>query len=129
MEEVLCAQIHPVGDALAVFFADHKDGVPLAVDGEVARHAEGFEQGDLVFGDHVLARTVHLAQDGVVEVHELDGHYGIVDEVLVHQPLLDEGGNLALGHAGHVETAQDGKVDVAFGVEGIAGHIAAAVLT
>ena len=31
------------------FFTDHEDGIPLAVDGKVTRHADSFQQGYIVF--------------------------------------------------------------------------------
>ena len=85
--------------------------VPLAEDGHVAGHAEGFQQRDVVLVDAVSSGICHFAEHRDGEVHEFDRHDRILDEVLADEFAFDVCGDLLAGHAGHVDTAQHGKVD------------------
>lgn len=57
---ILTTKIYPVGDTLTVFLADDKDSITFTGNGQVARHADGFKQSDLVFGYVVLAGGFYL---------------------------------------------------------------------
>ena len=61
--------------------------VALTIDGHVASHGKGFEDGALVTGDGEGVRTLHLTKDGDLVVVD-----GGVDDIVC--PFLDKGGYL-----------------------------------
>ena len=99
----------------------HHHRVAPAVDSEVAGHAQGVEYGDPVALDRVAPGLGHLAHHRHGQVHELHGDYRVLDEVLSDQLVLDASAYLLAGHALHVDLAEHREVDVAVGVDSVAG--------
>ena len=120
-------EVHPVHPLHAVLLTQDQHLLPLAVDGEVARHADGIEQGHLVTVDAVAARAGHLAQHGDAEVHVFHGHHGILDQVFGQKLLLDKGGNLLTVLAGYLNLAQHGEINHSLFIDRIAGYTLAVI--
>ena len=119
--DVLSAhEVQPIDHKRVTLHALHHHLVPLAVDGEVAGHAQGVEYRHPVTLYRITPGLRHLAHHGDAEVHELHRHNRILDEVLPYELTLDEGGDLLAGHALDTEPAEHRKVDASFGVEGVA---------
>ena len=118
-----------MGDTLAFFFTNHEDSIPFAVDGQITSHADGFQQADLVFGDGILAGSLHFTEYRKVEVHKLYGHNRVVHQILVNQAFLNHLGNVAFGHACDMECSQHGKVNIPVIVQRISGNLSVIVST
>ena len=99
----------------------HHHRVAPAVDREVSGHAQGVEYGDSVALNRVAPGLGHLAHHRHGQVHELHGDYRVLDEVLSDQLVLDASAYLLAGHALHVDLAEHREVDVAVGVDSVAG--------
>lgn len=70
-------------------FAQDFDVVVLTVEGEVATHGEGFEDGEAGAVDMYLHRDLHLPYHRYTEVHKLDGDDGIGDIALDDEAVLE----------------------------------------
>ena len=67
----------------------HHHIVALAVDGQIARHGQGIQQGDMVTGNRVGTWRPHLTHHRKLKVDKLHGHHGVVDQIAVNQFRLD----------------------------------------
>ncbi len=120
-------QVDGVGPAGVAFLAEHEDLGAVAVDGQVAGHAQHVKDGGLVAVEQVASRRFHLAQHGHAEVGELYRDDGVLDEVPRDELLLYVCGDLLTRHARHKQAAEYGEVDVAVGSHGVAQHALAVV--
>ena len=120
-------QVDGVGPARAALLAEHEHLGAVAVDGQVAGHAQHVEDGGLVAVQQVAPRRLHLTQHGDGEVGELHRDDGILDEVPRDELLLDVGGDLLARHARDELGAEHGEVDAAVRPHGVAQHVLAAV--
>ncbi len=106
--------------------ADEGDVFSLAVDREVTGEAEGVHQGEAVAVDLVAAGLGDFTEDGVGEVHILDGDDGVLDLAALDEELLDMVFGLLAREAGDLDLADHGEVDLAVGVDGVAADALAA---
>lgn len=119
VEDVGVADVDGVDSTLAAFFADDGDATEVGVGGEVAGLGYGLEESDAVAGAGVSAVGVGGAEDAVAEVAEFNRYDGFLDVSAFDDAAADFVGRLWDGEAGDVDLAQDGEVDVAFGVDAV----------
>ena len=101
----------------AVHLADEQDAVALGGKGQVAGTAKGLQYADLLGIDGVGAGVADLAENRYLEVLEAYIDYR-VPHVLAY--LIGKVAHqFVSGHAFHVNGAEDGELDVAFGIHQI----------
>ena len=113
MELCGIVEVEGVGLLHAVLLAQHGDVVAFALDGEVTGKADGIEHGKAVLIDVVLSRAAYFANDSYLLVVETDDDYGVEDELVFENDVLDVFGNLVACLALDIYLAQCGEVDVA----------------
>ena len=115
---VFRAQVHVVALRFCAFLAEHEDIVATAVDGQVARCANGFNNGQAVLSDGLLARILDFAKDGDVLVVAVDGHYGVA-QFSIAQNGLDLCGSFGARQARNFCASKGGDINTAVFVDGI----------
>ena len=105
---------------LPVLLADHGHPVASSVDRQVARHTQGFQQGDTVAGDIERSRTVHFTHHRHLVVQELYRHDRVFDQVSLYQALLDHFRQLHTRQSRHMQLAEDREIDIPITVHQIA---------
>ena len=74
MQLCCIVEVHRIGFLHTLLFAKDRDVVSLSLNGEVAGHAYGIENGDVVLLYVDFARSVHLAYYAYLVVLELYEH-------------------------------------------------------
>ena len=111
-------------DLVAVGAVAHEGGGgALAVDREVTGQGDGVEDRELVAVDAVAAGAVDFAEHGEAQVHEFHGHDGVLGLAAGLDALLDVVADFGAGLALDVQAPQDGEIDAAVGVDGVAGDV------
>lgn len=112
VEELFLGEVDGVDGLGAVAGADDDNLVAHAVEGDVSASRDGFEDGQAVtFGVEEL-RLFDFADDGDVEVEEVDCYDGVGDIVCVAECLLELHAEFLACFACNVDVAQYGEGDV-----------------
>ena len=65
---------------LTVFGSHHKDIATVALNGEVARHADDFKESDVVTIEEEAVGGLNFAKHGDVMIYGVDGDDGVVKQ-------------------------------------------------
>ena len=120
LEQLLAAQVVLVHHPLPVLLTDDRHTVHPAPLGDIARLGDGLQQGDAVALHREGAGVAHRAQDGILEIEELQRHQRVLDILPVDDAVAYQGGHLAHLQPLHMQLAQDGETNVPFHVHTVA---------
>ena len=112
LEQLLAAQVVLVHHPLPVLLTDDRHTVHPAPLGDIARLGDGLQQGDAVALHREGAGVAHRAQDGILEIEELQRHQRVLDILPVDDAVAYQGGHLAHLQPLHMQLAQDGETNV-----------------